>query len=237
MTARALQASKELLARLPSWRLLFQGRCLVVTNTLGGGVLMAVGDTAQQTREMHMEVGRVRDWKRTGSMFMVGCSMGLIEHYWYCWLDRLCIGRTMTTVLKKVVIDQLICAPGIGLWYFIGMALTEGRSVKDGCVEFKEKFVEYTTASTPRLSGAEADLGLLPYYPLPLRSWLFARCVFVCCTVDTVLCKQPTINFYYLSPKFCVMYINVVSLGWNTYLSYLKHRGNNPPHHLAGQQS
>lgn len=46
--------------------------------------------------------------------------MGLIEHYWYCWLDRLCVGRTMTTVLKKVAIDQLICGPGIGLWYFIG---------------------------------------------------------------------------------------------------------------------
>lgn len=79
----------------------------------------------------------------------------------------------MTTVLKKVVIDQLICAPGIGLWYFIGekesgygseemswshwpasvfaagMALTEERSVKDGCVEFREKFVEYTMASIP----------------------------------------------------------------------------------------
>lgn len=53
-------------------------------------------------------------------MFMVGCSMGLIEHYWYCWLDRLYTGRTMATVLKKVVVDQLICAPGIGLWYFIG---------------------------------------------------------------------------------------------------------------------
>lgn len=102
---------------------------------------------------------------------MVGCSMGLIEHYWYWWLDRLYTGRTMTTVLKKVVVDQLICAPGIGLWYFTGekecghgseetceshghtcvfaagMALTEGRSVKDGCVEFREKFVEYTMAS------------------------------------------------------------------------------------------
>lgn len=51
---------------------------------------------------------------------MVGCSMGLIEHYWYCSLDRLYAGRTLTTVLKKVVVDQLICAPGIGLWYFIG---------------------------------------------------------------------------------------------------------------------
>lgn len=66
MAARAVQASKELLARLPSWRLLFQGRYLVVTNTVGGGVLMAVGDSLQQTREMHMEVGRVRDWRRTG---------------------------------------------------------------------------------------------------------------------------------------------------------------------------
>lgn len=66
MAARAVQASKELLARLPSWRLLFQGRLLVLTNTLGGGVLMAVGDSLQQTREMRMEVGRVRDWRRTG---------------------------------------------------------------------------------------------------------------------------------------------------------------------------
>lgn len=66
MAARAVQASKELLARLPSWRLLFQGRWLVVTNTLGGGVLMAVGDSLQQTREMHMEAGKVRDWRRTG---------------------------------------------------------------------------------------------------------------------------------------------------------------------------
>lgn len=154
---------------------------------------MAVGDSLQQTREMRMEAGRVRDWRRTGSMFMVGCSMGLIEHYWYCSLDRLYTGRTLTTVLKKVVVDQLICAPGIGLWYFIGMALTEGRSVKDGCVEFKEKFVEYTMVN--------------------LCVWPLAQ----------------TVNFYYLSPKFCVMYINVVSLGWNTYLSYLKHRGNSPP--------
>ena len=76
------QASRELLARirLPSWRLLFQGRYLVVTNTLGGGGLMALGDSLQQTWEMHIEPGRVRDWKRTGERQKLSRGGGVPLH-------------------------------------------------------------------------------------------------------------------------------------------------------------
>lgn len=46
--------------------------------------------------------------------------MGFIEHYWYRWLARMYVGRTMKAVAQKVLVDQIICAPGIGVWYFMG---------------------------------------------------------------------------------------------------------------------
>uniref|UniRef100_A0A671V6J9 MPV17 mitochondrial inner membrane protein like 2 n=1 Tax=Sparus aurata TaxID=8175 RepID=A0A671V6J9_SPAAU len=132
------RAGKEFLVRIQfSWRPFFQGRYLLLTNTLSGGGMLALGDILQQSRETRKEPGRVRDWKRTGYMFVVGCSMGPLLHYWYGWLDRVYVGKAMKTVGKKVLVDQLIASPTIGMWYFLGMGLMEGHTLSKHGRRFK----------------------------------------------------------------------------------------------------
>lgn len=81
-------------------------------------------------------------------MFAVGCSMGPFLHYWYLWLDHVLPAaglRGLPNVVRKVLMDQLVASPLLGVWYFLGK---DGNARRSGW--------EWVLA----LPGAATQLGL-----------------------------------------------------------------------------
>ncbi|PSN54721.1 hypothetical protein C0J52_04865 [Blattella germanica] len=119
------------------------GKYLLVTNTVSCGLLMATGDTIQQNIEKYRaHKSKPFDWKRTGRMFIIGLVEGPPQHLFYKLLDRNIPNRDFKSILKKIILDQLIASPTCISIFLFGMGLLEGQTWETTVTESKAKFIK-----------------------------------------------------------------------------------------------
>ncbi|KAH8239804.1 hypothetical protein KR032_008011 [Drosophila birchii] len=142
--SKRLQTSKKPNDKFQSiWSQMF-GKYLLVTNTLGSGLLVGIGDALAQYWERLTE-DKSLDYTRSKNMVITGLIIGPIQHGFYYLLDRALVGNTRRVILQKLVIDQLIMSSiYISLFFYI-TGLLEGRSLNECHTQLSEKFL-YTWA-------------------------------------------------------------------------------------------
>lgn len=145
------------------------GRHLVLTNATISTVMGVAGDLVQQHYEIlsghQAQVSSVR----TFHMGAAGLTTGMISHYWYVLLDRWMLGRSLRTVLLKVLYDQVVFSPinltvyfgTVGILERSGWAEMRSEIWAKGCTIYKVEWFIWPPAQ------------FLNFYVLPLRYRVF----------------------------------------------------------------
>ena len=106
---------------------LFSSRYLLLTNTAITVCLSCSGDALQQHYQK-IKKQRIRlDKRRSGNVALTGLLLGPFCHYWYLYLDRWFPGRTFRIIVKKLIVDQIICSPVVIGSYLAITSWFEGR--------------------------------------------------------------------------------------------------------------
>ncbi|XP_012227752.1 mpv17-like protein 2 isoform X2 [Linepithema humile] len=118
---------------------LFSSKNLLYTNVGISISLSGIGDVLEQ----HYEIlkGEWNSWNftRTRNMAISGMFIGIACHHWYNFLDAKMAGRTIGIVLKKVIVDQLICSPLCISILFLTLAVLENNSLTELKDEIQKK--------------------------------------------------------------------------------------------------
>ncbi len=142
-------------------------------------------------------------------MFLVGSVQGPINHIFYGWLDRTIKAVNLMNVSKKIVLDQLIMSPICIVAFFYSAGLLDGQSTNECTDELKSKFLTVYMVKRKRksIAGVTENNKFLSYLQTDWTVWPITQFV----------------NFYYLHPKYRVIYVNFVTMLYNVFLSYIKH--------------
>ena len=80
------------------------------------------------------------DWSRSMKMFAVGSAIGPVQHIWYTYLDKKFPKKTRSVIFKKVLLDQIFCAPVLNILLIGGLHLLEGERLATLKKSIQEKF-------------------------------------------------------------------------------------------------
>ncbi|XP_034481580.1 mpv17-like protein 2 isoform X2 [Drosophila innubila] len=118
------------------------GKYLLITNVLGSGVLMVVGDVIAQEYEYRHGLRKQDryDGDRMYRMFVAGALQGPLHHYVYKWMDRVMPHRTFINICKKILIDQLFMSPACILIFFYSICYLERQTLQETHQELIAKF-------------------------------------------------------------------------------------------------
>lgn len=123
------------------------GKHLLLTNLTISVSLSATGDVLQQNYDI-LTKKQTSEWdkRRTRDMAASGLTVGLVCHHWYVWLDKTIPGRTLSVVMKKLIVDQLILSPVYISVFFVTVGILERSSIAEMGKEIWEKGTRIYTA-------------------------------------------------------------------------------------------
>lgn len=130
-------------------QVLFEDKYLVWTTTAVSVALYGLGDLLAQYVQLKKKKMARMDSLRSGKVAAAGFVIGPFIHYWYKHLDRIFPGRSMRTVTKKVVIDQVICSPIVIALYLYTTSLFEKKTIHEINKEMMPKSIALFVAELP----------------------------------------------------------------------------------------
>jgi len=148
---------------------LFSPKNLLYTNIGISISLSGIGDVLEQHYEILKDEWDRWSFTRTRNMSISGMSIGIVCHYWYNFLDARMAGRTIGIVLKKVIIDQLICSPLCISTFFLTLALLENNNLAEFKDEIRKKAHKLYVAEWIIWPPAQ----IINFYFLPTRYRVF----------------------------------------------------------------
>lgn len=202
----------------------------LLTNTAFGVALRASGDVIQQEIERKKLGKASQDWTRTSSQFWglifidtllivsifdveniaaSGVIIGPLNYYWYFYLDKAFPGRTVQTIAKKILLDQMIGATLYTFLFIVVVCLLEGKSVGVSLEEFRQKFlyIYLVWFLCKFLSQKKCH-----------KNWFFDL------KIDWLVWPPAqAINFYLVPSHLRMAFVNLILVGWNIFLSFAKH--------------